>query len=1094
KVEVGRTYSKPTIPTKSPTLHKTSIVPENTTSPTRSPRRCFRCQRLGHIASECPNKKMITLAEFEEEDNSYAVDPTVESVVMIDHVVEEVVGPDEEACLVVTHRTLLSFSIGKSYEDQIWCDVIPMDACHVLLGRPWLIDRRVMHDGYKNTYFFNHNDRRIFLTPMSSASTPTKNQPLSTLLKAEQHEYNFIKDFILLGLDESEPKPPATLHPRIQPLLHSYNHVFPAEIPSGLPPLRTIHHKIDLIPGSVLPNKPAYCSNPQETEEMRKQVDGLLKKGLIRESLSPCVVPTILVPKKNGEWRMCMDSRSINKITIKYRFPIPRLNDLLDELYGAIYLYAFDEPCTKAFLGSTLLAPMTEITKLKQFVWNPQAQAAFEELKNQLSSAPLLALSCFDEVFEVECDASGVGIGDVLLQLGRPITYFSEKLNDAKQRYSTYDNEFCAIVRALDHWQHYLISKEFIIHSDHEALKYIQGQHKLRPRHAKWMEYLQAFSFTIKHRSGKLNKEADALSRKYALVNSLHPKVVGLELLSQNYPTDPDFGELFLSCQLHATEHYVKRCLPCHRAKSQLSPHGLYMPLPVPNAPWEDVSLDFIVGLPRTQRQKDSIMVVVDRFSKMAHFIVCHTTFDVVQVAALYFKEIIRLHGIPRSMVNDRDVKFLSHFWVTLWRKMGTKLKFSTASHPQTDGQTEVTNRTVRSLLRSLIKTNLKQWEELLPQAEFAYNRAPNKTTGHSPFMVVYGLNPATPLDLVVLDTSSKFNQATSDRAADIKALHQLVHDKISKSNELIKYCRDKGRKHILFQPGDLVWVYFQKDRFPAKRRSKLSPRSEGPFKILTKVNDNAYKVDLPGTPTAAATFNVTDLQPYYEPDDPISSLRANFLEAREDDRQKPTKNLIATLDPNLTQEPSQIGHGWDRFPAKRRSKLSPRSEVPFKILTKVNDNAYKVDLSRTPTAATTFNVTDLQPYYEPDDLLSSLRANFLEAREDDRQKPTKNLIATLDLNLTQEPSQIGHGQLSVAHVQKLPPKMIRSLLDVTSEAVVDMIIGKTPEEIHKMFNMNQDLTFEEIVEVFELDDWCFEQIMYAYDMGKDHGMRKRKK
>nr|GEZ15616.1 Gag-Pol polyprotein, putative [Tanacetum cinerariifolium] len=523
KVEDVRTYSKPTIPTKSPTLHKTSIVSENTTTPTRSPRRCFRCQGLGHIASECPNKKMITLAEFEEGDNSYAVDPS-EPVVMIDHVVEEVVGPDEGACLVVrrtlsntpnraellqrdsifhtrctiaqrvctviidggsctnvasqtlvtklnlitephpspyviqwlnqgkgiqvTHHTLLSLSIGKSYEDQIWCDVIPMDACHVLLGRPWLFDRRVMHDGYKNTYFFNHNDRRIVLTPMSPASTPTKHQPLSTLLKAEQHEYYSIKDFILLGLDESEPKPPATLHPRIQPLLQSYNHVFPTEIPSGLPPLR-------------------------------------------------------------------------------------------------------------------------------------------------------------------------VGIGAVLSQLGRPIAYFSEKLNDAKQHYST-------------------------------------------------------------------------------------------------------------------------------------------------------------------------------------------------------------------------DVKFLSHFWVTLWRKMGTKLKFSTASHPQTDGQTEVTNRTLGSLLRSLITTNLKQWEELLPQAEFAYNHAPNKTTGHSPFMVVYGLNLATPLDLAVLDTSSKFNQEASDRAADIKALHQLVQDKISKSNELIKYRRDKGRKHILFQPGDLVWVHLRKDRFPAKRRSKLSSRSEGPFKILT--------------------------------------------------------------------------------------------------------------------------------------------------------------------------------------------------------------------------------------------------------------------
>lgn len=236
----------------------------------------------------------------------------------------------------VFHRILLSLIIGRTYADEIWCDVIPMDACHVLLGRPWLFYRRFMHHGYQNTYSFNHNNRRIVLTPMSP-TTPSNNptQSLSTLLKAEHQEYYFCKDFILLGLDEEERNTPTDPHPYVHSLLQSYNQVFPAKIPSGLPPLRTIQHKIDFIPGSILPNKPAYRSNPQETEEMRKQVDGLLQKGLIRESLSPCAVPTILVPKKNGEWRMCMDSRSINKITIKYRFPIPWLHDLLDELHVA---------------------------------------------------------------------------------------------------------------------------------------------------------------------------------------------------------------------------------------------------------------------------------------------------------------------------------------------------------------------------------------------------------------------------------------------------------------------------------------------------------------------------------------------------------------------------------------------------------------------------------------------------------------------------------------------------------------------------------------------------------------------------------------
>ncbi|GJV26739.1 putative CCCH-type zinc finger family protein [Tanacetum coccineum] len=825
---------------------------------------------LGHIASECPNKKMVTLVEYEGVDNSFTVDTTLDSVMDAESINNQ-----------GRPKSTWQASIGmrshqiSSYVDEIWCDVIPMDALHVLLGHPWLFDHRVMHDGYQNTYSFNHNDRRIVLTPMSPSTPSNKpTQSLSTLLKAEQQEYYSCKDFLLLGLDEKEINIPTEPHPYVQPLLQAYNQVLPTEILSGLPPLRTIQHKINFIPGFIVPNKLAYQSNPQKMEEMRKQVDRLLQKGLIRESLSPCPVLTILVPEKNGERRMCMGSRSFNKITIKYRFPIPRLNDLLDEVHGAtvfskvdlrsgyhqIRIYEGNEWKTafktKEGLYEWLVMPFglsnapeyfhvidesvsaqgIQVDERKvqairdwpvpqtiqQFVWNHQAHIAFEELKKQLSSTLVLELPCFDEVFEVECDALRMGIRVVLSQLGCPIAYFSEKLNDTKRRYTTYDEEFYAIIRALDHWQHYLISKEFILHSDHEALKYIQAN----------------TSYSIDMLNG--------WSTYKPLLSLLS---TSLKLLKHYYSFDPDFEELFCSCQNHASEHFVRRYLPCHRAKGHSFPYGLYMPLPVPVAPWEDVSLDFIIGLPRTQRQKDSIMVVVDHFSKMAHFIACHTMYDAVQVTNLYFKEIVRLHGIPRTIVSDRD--------------------------------TEVSNLTLGSLLRALITTNLKQWEDLLPQAEFAYNRAPKKSTGLSPFIVVYALNPKTLLDLAVLDTSSKFNQEASDRAVYIKALHPHIHDKITKSNELLKYRRDKGRKHILFYPGDLVWIHFRKDRFPAKRRSKLSSKSDGPFRVLARVNDNAYKVSLPKTPKEAATFNVADIEPYYDPADPIPSLRANFLKLR---------------------------------------------------------------------------------------------------------------------------------------------------------------------------------------------------------------------
>jgi len=124
-------------------------------------------------------------------------------------------------------------------------------------------------------------------------------------------------------------------------------------------------------------------------------------------------------------------------------------------------------------------------------------------------------------------------------------------------------------------------------------------------------------------------------------------------------------------------ERFVQRCIACHKAKSKLNPHGLYTPLPITSAPWEDINMDFVLGLPRTKRRRDSIFVVVDRFSKMAYFIPCHKSDDASYITSLFFKEIMRLHGMPKMIVSDHDTKFLSYFWKTLWAKLGTRLLFS---------------------------------------------------------------------------------------------------------------------------------------------------------------------------------------------------------------------------------------------------------------------------------------------------------------------------------------------------------------------------------------------------------------------------------
>ena len=252
---------------------------------------------------------------------------------------------DNKASGSVGKQSLVTLTIG-SYQDQILCDVLDMSACHILLGRPCQYDRRVKHDGYTNTYTLRHEGKMNELIPLPPHRTipppPKGKQPIhlisrkSCIMEIRQVAQGWI--MFTKDVDPGRTKLPT----EIKPIIEEYKDVFPEDLPIGLLPLRGIEHQIDLIPGVVLPNKPAYRTNPKEAEELQKQVKELLDRGFVRESLSPCVVPTLLVPKKDGTWRMCVDSRSINNITIKYRFPIPRIDDLMDDLSGAEWFSKLD--------------------------------------------------------------------------------------------------------------------------------------------------------------------------------------------------------------------------------------------------------------------------------------------------------------------------------------------------------------------------------------------------------------------------------------------------------------------------------------------------------------------------------------------------------------------------------------------------------------------------------------------------------------------------------------------------------------------------------------------------------------------------------
>ena len=192
---------------------------------------------------------------------------------------------------------------------------------------------------------------------------------------------------------------------------------------------------------------------------------------------------------------------------------------------------------------------------------------------------------------------------------------------------------------------------------------------------------------------------------------------------------------------------FVSKCLTCQQVKAEHQrPAGLLQPLPIPQWKWEDVTMDFVVGLPRTPEGYDSIWVIVDRLTKSAHFLPVKTTYTLERYATLYIREIVRLHGTPVSIVSDRDPRFTSQFWTSLQQAMGTTLKFSTAFHPQTDGQSKRTIQTLEDMLRACVIDFKRSWSDYLALIEFAYNNSYQGSIGMAPFEALYGRKCRTPV------------------------------------------------------------------------------------------------------------------------------------------------------------------------------------------------------------------------------------------------------------------------------------------------------------------------------------------------------------
>lgn len=253
-----------------------------------------------------------------------------------------------------------------------------------------------------------------------------------------------------------------------------------------------------------------------------------------------------------------------------------------------------------------------------------------------------------------------------------------------------------------------------------------------------------------------------------------------------------------------AVSAYIHQCTVCQKSKhSQQCPAGLLQPLPVPTAVWEDIAMDFVEGLP-VSRGADTILVVVDRLSKYAHFIALKHPFTALSVANSFTKEIVRLHGFPSSIVLDRDRIFLSVFWRELFRLQGTDLKRSTSYHPQTDGQSENVNKGLETYLRCFVGDKPKQWASWLPWPEYSYNTSSHLSTGMTPFKVVYGRDPPK---LWRVGTGQTPVNSVEELLQERDYILDELKVNLLKAQQTMKRNADLKRRDEQFQVGDLVFL-----------------------------------------------------------------------------------------------------------------------------------------------------------------------------------------------------------------------------------------------------------------------------------------------
>ncbi|GJW45863.1 putative reverse transcriptase domain-containing protein [Tanacetum coccineum] len=493
------------------------------------------------------------------------------------------------------------------------------------------------------------------------------------------------------------------------PIIQEFLKVFPEDFP-GLPYARQVEFQIDLVPGAAPSRK--------EHEGHLKLILRLLKKEELYAKFSKCEF-----------W--------LSKVQF--------LGHVIDR--EGIHVDPAKIESIKDWAS-----PKTP-TEIRQFL--EKAEAAFQLLKQKLCSAPILALPEGSENFVVYCDASHKGLGAVLMQKEKVIAYASRQLKVHEKNYTTHDLELGAVVFALKMWRHYLYGTKCVVFTDHKSLQHILDQKELNMRQRRWLELLSDYDWLnlpkqILRAQSKVRKEENFINEDlHGMINKLEPRT-DRTLCLNNRSWIPCFGDLraLIMHESHKSKYsihpgsdkmyqdlkklywwpnmkaeiatYVSKCLTCAKVKIEYQkPSGLLVQPEIPQWKWENITMDFVTKLPKTAAGQDTIWVIVDRLTKSAHFLPMREDDTLEKLTRQYLKEVVSRHGVPVSIISDRDGKFTSHFWKSLNKALGTRLDMSTAYHPETDGQSERTIQTLEDMLRACVLDFGKGWDRHLPLVDF---------------------------------------------------------------------------------------------------------------------------------------------------------------------------------------------------------------------------------------------------------------------------------------------------------------------------------------------------------------------------------------